>query len=826
MSSSLTGVRVLCFYPWVPFEPSGSWTRFTCLWQYLLGEGASVTLAFLDEGRDSHLQNLRIRYVGGQGAIHSIGEDSRRIAASDSKSELRNYSADELKFLLMFEKAMYLRAPQAAPQIEAIIAEHDIVTCEYPMQAPLLSEFCRKLQRPLIVTSHDLLFALHGIHPGARERLKRAEVAALKLADAVVHCSELERRTFEELGVGGVTIPNTGDAASLNPGDGSQHLPAVQGELKSRIAEYCLFVGSAHAPNVEAAAEFRKLAQSFPRMGFIVAGTCHPQENRGNFIALGRVSEFMLDSLYRGAFAVVIPLLRGTGMSLKTFQALAYGKAVISTAAGARGLSVEHDVHMIIVKSPVEIAAEIRRLSAEPAVRRRLGMAARTFALEHDSRRLFSTYGVIINQLLKRVAGNEPEARPALILVDNHLTDRTGHHLNYARSIRDACDRLQQPFASLVNEAATDEVRHAVSGAPSFSQKLHGGSGGNPYPPEWAALRASYDFLFSNAVFARELESGLSARAAVGDVIFLPNATPGQMLGVALLLQTKPVMRSLHFVLLVRYSLHAISGPLSNRTRSPDRDLIEKYELAFEKLRNIDSLSCVRIVTDSSVLAEEYAPLWQRPVGVLPIPHTQQGEVTERPGVIPARDPGKLRIVFVGDAREEKGFELLPELVQRCAASSLGSVFEFVLQAFVSSPYHARMGMVIHALERLTLPNLHLVRGSLDAETYQCLLQSADIVLIPYDAATYKDRTSGPFVEAICADKPVVIPRATWMSRMLGESGAGIFFEAGDAQDLVRAVVEAGANIARLRIAASLLGKRFREEHTPDAFVKQLMGSP
>lgn len=823
MSSSLDGVRVLCFYPWNPFEPSGAWSRFSSLWRYLLGEGAAVTLAFLEQGQDSRLKNLSLRFVGEGGTINNIGQYSQRILAADAKSELRHYSADELSFLLMFEKTMYLRSPQAAAQIESIIAQHDVVTCEYPMQVPLLSEFCRKTGRPLVVTSHDMLFELHGSHPGAKERLKQAEVRALKLADAVVHCSEVEQRGFDAMGIGGLTVPNTGDAVSLQLGDEAYHQAAIRAELKLKTADYCLFVGSSHRPNVDAAAEVKRIAKAFPKMSFIVAGACHPKTEENNFYALGRVRERLLDSLYRGAFAVLIPLGRGTGMSLKTFQAFAYGKAVVSTAIGARGFSAKDNEHFLLVQSPLEIAAGLRRLLADDGLRKRLGENAHTFALELDFRHQFRPYAEIINRLLRRAPTTTAKRQQTLFLVDNHLSDRIGHHYNYTLSIKEACERIGRPFASLLNRAAPDDVLSELSGSGIFDQKLHDAHDANPYPVEWPLLRSTYEFLLANAAFARELEEGLRQRACAEDVIFLPNATPAQLLGVALLLQIRPVTRTLTFVLLVRYSLQVVSGPLSQRKSMPDRELIDRYALAFEKLRGIDQIGCIRLVTDSAELAKDYSALWKEPVEVLPIPHTLHHGMAPLPREVPPKDPKKIRLVFMGDAREEKGFELLPPLVRSCAVSPAAGMIEFVFQSFVSSPYHARMGLVIDELERLNRPNLHLLKRSLSVDEYQGLLQSADIVLLPYDAQTYRGRTSGPFMEAICANKPVVVPRSTWMSLMLGNSEAGVTFQSGNAADFVRAVLMAVEQLPQRQEAALHLGQNFRSEHNPDTFVKRLL---
>ncbi|HRE80635.1 MAG TPA: glycosyltransferase, partial [Opitutaceae bacterium] len=543
-----------------------------------------------------------------------------------------------------------------------------------------------------------------------------------------------------------------------------------------------------------------------------------------NFQALGRVSEYLLDSLYRGAFAVLIPLGRGTGMSLKTYQAFAYGKAVVSTHVGARGFSVEDGKQLLLVQSPLEIAAGLRRLLAEEPLRKRLGEQAREFALSLDFRKQFAVYGEIINRLLSRVSTETNPRAPALYLVDNHLSDRIGHHYNYTLSIKEACGHAGVVFTSLVNRGAPGDLLTEIAGSGIFAQKLHDANSANPYPVEWLSLRTTYEFLLSNAVFARELEEGLTSRARAEDVIFLPNATPGQLLGVALLLQTKPVMRTLRFVLLVRYALQIVGGPLAQRKSLPDRELMDKYALAFEKLRGVDQVGCVRLATDSAELARDYAVLWKGPVEVLPIPHTLHAGPAPLPAGVPPKDPRKIRVVFMGDAREEKGFELLPALVRGSAVSPEATAIEFVFQAFISSHYHVRMGFVIDEMERLQRPNLHLVKRALPTDEYQGLLQSADLVLIPYDALTYKGRTSGPFMEAICADKPVVVPRSTWMSVMLGDSEAGSQFHSGDAADLVRAVLATITRLAVHREAAKQLGQRFRNEHNPDRFVRKLMG--
>ncbi len=825
MKVSLRGVRVACFYPWAPFEVTGAWVRFTCLWRYLVEAGADVTLAFLERGNDAELEGLSVRYLGEPNVYGNIGDYARAMLSGKAVSELKHYSATELNFLLMYEKGLVLSGAKAGPWVDAVIQEHDIVTCEYPMYAPMLSDFCRKWNRPLVVTSLDLLFELHGRHPGAKARLKQKEIQALGLADALVFCNEHEREIFAKEGLKGVTVLNTGDVLGVTPGGEERHSVGERTTLKIKTAHYCLFVGSAHAPNLEAADEVKRMAKSMPEMTFVVAGNCHAPVREGNFIAVGPVTDGFLDRLYRGAFAIVVPLLRGTGMSVKIFQAFTYEKAVVSTPEGARGHAIADGEEALLEPKPQDFPKSIRRLLADDELRRRIAKNARAYALRHDFRIHFEPYGEIIARLTNRSGDGErpAERRTSLVLVDNNLCDRVGHHFNYALALKE--ESLAQGFAfqALAKQTVTESVRSELSAVPTFSLGIHEESPSNPYPWEWGPLRATYDFLHSNDVFARELKAGLTRKVRPGDVIFLPNATPRQMLGLALLLLKHPIYLTLRFVLMLRYSVHLPSGPITDRKIALDKGSHDNYALAIDKLVAADVRSAVRLTTDSAELAQEFGAFTKRPIEVLPIPHTAHAPSSEWPVEIPVKQAGKRRVVYLGDAREEKGFEFLPTVVKACAVQPACSEVEFVFQAYISSHHHQRMGQVIEELARLKPPNVHLVRSSLSPDAYQALLGSADLVLLPYDAATYRARTSGPFVEAICADKPVVVPAKSWMSAQLGDSQAGATFVSGNVQDLSRAVTAALTNLPCHAMAAQKLGDQFRQYHEPRNFVHSLM---
>ncbi len=820
--TALSGVRVACFYPWSPFESSGAWTRFSCLWRSLFDRGATVTLAFLENGQDVEFSQFAVRYLGEPTVFHNMPVVARHVLAA--RPELRQFDPTELNFLLRYDPSLYLNSPKMAGFLEGVIGSHDIVTCEYPLLAPVLSQFCRKAGKRLIVTSHDLLYEAHGCHPRGKEKLKQCEVDAMRLADALVFCNDAERLEFEQLGLNGYTVLNTGDVFQVVPGNEVASRERVRGALKIRTAHYCLFVGTRHGPNLEGVAELRKLARMMPDMTFVVAGNCAAAGAEGNLVSLGFISDQMLDVLYRGAFAVLVPLTRGTGTSVKTFQAMTYGKAIISTSAGARGLDLEDGKELLIVGGTEQFPRAIRRLLAAEETRETLGVKARQRAEELDYRRHFEPYAQIIRTFVRPPASSPvkaPSRTSGLVVIDNTLTDRVGHHFNYTLSLKNECERRGTPFHALVNQGAADDICRELSARGVFARGIHQAAD-NPYPADWGNLRTTYDFLSANDVFARELAAGLQGLATVNDVVFLPNATPRQILGLAALIATKPAYRLLRYNVLLRYSTYIGFGPIHDRKVTQDKVNAEWYELSLQRLIAADTGGVVKLSSDSVGLAEEFSAMAKRPVSVLPIPHTHDQPPAVPPAGMPAKPAGRTRIVFLGDARDEKGFELLPAVVRACAADK--SV-EIVIQGYVSSHYHYRMMSVIEELSRLKLPNLHLLDRSLSGAEYQWLLQSSDIVLLPYDCGTYRARTSGPFVEAICAGKTVIVPEGSWMSGQLGKSGAGVTFKSGNVQDLVRATTHLLANRKEFAAAATALGAQFREFHNPQMFVTQLIGT-
>ncbi|MGO4669774.1 glycosyltransferase family 4 protein [Bosea sp. 2RAB26] len=104
-----------------------------------------------------------------------------------------------------------------------------------------------------------------------------------------------------------------------------------------------LFIGGAHPPNCEGISAFvRSCFGPFlsPRgVQLVVAGAAGPAAGlppMPGLHVLGPVRD--LRPLYAAAQLVVVPLLSGTGVSIKTLEAISFGKPVLTTPIGVRGL--------------------------------------------------------------------------------------------------------------------------------------------------------------------------------------------------------------------------------------------------------------------------------------------------------------------------------------------------------------------------------------------------------------------------------------------------------------------------------------------------------
>jgi polysaccharide biosynthesis protein PslH len=104
--------------------------------------------------------------------------------------------------------------------------------------------------------------------------------------------------------------------------------------------------------------------------------------DNGSIEVTGRVPS-IVEHLRQSA-VVIVPLRIGGGTRLKIYEAMATGKAVVSTTVGAEGLDVHHGRDIILADDPRSFAQAVIMILRDPELRRRYEKAAVETAARYD----------------------------------------------------------------------------------------------------------------------------------------------------------------------------------------------------------------------------------------------------------------------------------------------------------------------------------------------------------------------------------------------------------------------------------------------------------
>jgi glycosyltransferase involved in cell wall biosynthesis len=91
---------------------------------------------------------------------------------------------------------------------------------------------------------------------------------------------------------------------------------------------------------------------------------------------------------YDRAEIVVAPLTASAGTNIKVLEAMAIGRAVVSTPAGINGLDLVSGGEVVVAGSAIQMASEIVRLSSDAHARKVIEGQARQAALRYDWREI------------------------------------------------------------------------------------------------------------------------------------------------------------------------------------------------------------------------------------------------------------------------------------------------------------------------------------------------------------------------------------------------------------------------------------------------------
>lgn len=216
------------------------------------------------------------------------------------------------------------------------------------------------------------------------QKLRRYEALICRLADRVVVVSEADAQALGRLSrdVHPTIIPNGVDVASYRAFTMPPDFPPLQEPALT-------FTGKMDfRPNVDGVLWFWQevwplVRARVPEAHFYVVGQRpHPRLAPMSRDPTVTVTGFVPDvrPYIAGATVYVIPLRIGGGTRLKVLEAMAMGKAIVSTSLGCEGFPLRSGEHLLLADTPSAFAEAVLALLEDASRRQALGVAAQSLA--------------------------------------------------------------------------------------------------------------------------------------------------------------------------------------------------------------------------------------------------------------------------------------------------------------------------------------------------------------------------------------------------------------------------------------------------------------
>lgn len=230
------------------------------------------------------------------------------------------------------------------------------------------------------------------------------------------------------------------------------------------------------------------------------------------------------------------------------------------------------------------------------------------------------------------------------------------------------------------------------------------------------------------------------------------------------------------------------------------------YHFAARMLTGLPGGSRVFLTVNNKNAVEHLDRLTLRPSFLLPVPK-YYGHVADRPEAR-IKEPATIYVHVNRSSLE-------PALIIRVATAILKSRndVKFIIR-FCGYAFPAHTAQKFSARNLLTR-NVEFRSGEESPGEYLAAIEQADMVLLPYDPAEYRDIVSGIFCEAVAMGKVAIIPAETWMADHIAEGrAAGTLFRTRSVDGIVAAVEEALQERGRLQAEAHRFAPSFRRENS------------
>lgn len=310
----------------------------------------------------------------------------------------RHYSSDYLK------------------RLQIIIAQKrfDVIHCDC---LPLVTAVRSIRNIPTVLTDHDVSYLK------SYRMAKQTRNFALKLFLYLETCKVrwLEKNICKFVNLG-ITVSEL-DRKVLQKLCSEAHWEVVENGVNTRefksprnITEdkSLLWLGGfGHYPNLEAMSHFLKniyplIKEKVQDVELIVigGGIQSELENFSEHDPSVKLLGFVEDPIpfFEKASVFISPILSGSGTRLKILEAMAMGKAIVSTEVGVEGIEGVKDIHYMTADTPQKFAASVVKILKNRALKQELGENARKLAEDkYDWKTILEKNELIYSSLIEQL---------------------------------------------------------------------------------------------------------------------------------------------------------------------------------------------------------------------------------------------------------------------------------------------------------------------------------------------------------------------------------------------------------------------------------------
>jgi glycosyltransferase involved in cell wall biosynthesis len=381
-------MRILSLFSEMPRLPGpGAASRVFCMMREL-SRKHSFTLVTTQIDQRAHIPALEAA-----GVRVEMVEPARAVPGAFARLLERNYRARMLRGILFGKPAELALHPETMARLKGRITDllrekYDLLEVHHAWCARWIEGV--RVGVPMVAVLYDAMSQVYRRACERKEaRLDRLEARALRRRAAAFErralcrfnvCavpSEATRAALLDLAPGTDVrvVPNGVDTGFFAPRSGVDIVPRT-----------IVFTGAmSYLPNRDAVAWFCArvlpcVVARFPGARFTAMGPDPTPSllslHDGKRVIVRGESSDARPAIAAGA-VYVAPIRMGSGTRVKILEALAMGKAVVSTSVGCEGLDVVHGEHLLVADGEEAFAAAVGRLLEDRGLAARLGRAGR-----------------------------------------------------------------------------------------------------------------------------------------------------------------------------------------------------------------------------------------------------------------------------------------------------------------------------------------------------------------------------------------------------------------------------------------------------------------